>query len=294
MSEPSVTAELHRVFENAADVYDQSGVEFFRPIGRRLIELAGISAGESVLDVACGRGAVLLPAAEAVGASGRAVGIDMAESMLGHTARAAEHSRLHHVETHVMDGRRPDFPAGTFDVVTSSCGAIIWITGVEDLRPYRQLLRPGGRLTLSAPSFFQAEDNSFPMFPDSVYDLLAPEMTRILHSGTFEHAENNPFVNPTSAWLANRERVHASLIEAGFTGTDIREENLPITVESGQQWVEWTNTHGMRAMWQQLPAPRAEELATEVATRLDALRDTDGLIRLENPIIYIRGNLAES
>ena len=59
--------QLWRVYDDVADVYDTTGVEFFTPLGRRLVEQAGMREGERVLDIGCGRGAVLLPAAEAVG-----------------------------------------------------------------------------------------------------------------------------------------------------------------------------------------------------------------------------------
>ncbi|MFJ2805924.1 hypothetical protein [Kitasatospora sp. NPDC087271] len=71
------TEEMHALFNRAAKVYGQSGVEFLRSVGRRLVEFSGISAGASVLDVRSGRGALLFPVAEVVGAGGGVVGIDI-------------------------------------------------------------------------------------------------------------------------------------------------------------------------------------------------------------------------
>ncbi len=298
MADPSNTADnqpegMHHVFEEAADVYDQSGVEFFRPIGRRLVERAGLAPGESVLDVACGRGAVLFPAAEAVGADGRVVGIDMAESMLGHAARAAQQQGLRHVETAVMDGRRPEFPPAEFDAVLSSCGAVIWISGADDLRPYRQLLRPGGRLGLSVPSF-TGLDQGVPLVPAEIADLIKPEMSRIIEQMDSAAGSSNPFLDSGDMWLSDEAKIRSGLLEAGFAEVDVRQEELPIVFESGRQWVRWTMSHGMRAMWKAMPEQRAEELANEIVDRLDHRRDSAGPIRLPTPILYIRADVASS
>lgn len=299
MGDPSSTSDnpsgtMHRVFEEAADVYDQSGVEFFRPIGRKLVERAGLEPGESVLDVACGRGAALLPAAEAVGAGGSAVGIDMAESMVGHAARAAEQQGLRQVRTQVMDGQRPDFPPASFDAVLSSCGAVIWVNGAEDLRPYRELLRPGGRLALSVPSFFTGNDRGVPLVPEQVVDLVQPEMAQMLANVGSASGSANPFTDSDGMWMSDESRIRSGLLEAGFAEVDLREEELPIAFESGRQWVDWTMSHGMRAMWQAMPEDRAEELANAIVDRLDGGSDEGSSFTLRTPILYLRADVANA
>lgn len=284
---------MHHVFEEAADVYDQSGVAFFRPIGRRLVERANLVPGESVLDVACGRGAALFPAAEAVGAGGSAVGIDMAESMLGHAARAAEQQGLQQVRTRVMDGQRPDFPPASFDAVLSSCGAVIWISGAEDLRPYRQLLRPGGRLLLSVPSFFRGQDGGVPLAPPAITDLIEPEMARMTENMSSRTGSPNPLTDPGEAWMSDETKIRSGLLEAGFAEVDLLEEELAIVFESGRQWVDWTMSHGMRAMWRNMPEQRAEELAGEIVDRLDN-RGGGGPFTLRTPILYVRAVVANT
>jgi cyclopropane fatty-acyl-phospholipid synthase-like methyltransferase len=46
------------------------GIDYFSVFGRWLVEGAQLVPGERVLDVGCGRGAVTIPAAIAVGATG--------------------------------------------------------------------------------------------------------------------------------------------------------------------------------------------------------------------------------
>ena len=64
-------------FSAAADTYDQV-VGFFAPFGRALVAAADPDRGARVLDIACGRGAFLYPALDAVGPDGSVLGIELA------------------------------------------------------------------------------------------------------------------------------------------------------------------------------------------------------------------------
>src|SRR5579871_2774492 len=70
------------VFNRAAATYGQVGPGYFAYFGRRLIEQVGLAPGMRGLDVGTGRGAVLFPAAQAVGPSGSVLGIDLSEEMV--------------------------------------------------------------------------------------------------------------------------------------------------------------------------------------------------------------------
>ena len=53
------------------------GIDYWQYLGLRLAEQAGIFPGASVLDVGCGPGSSLFPAAGKVGERGKAIGIDI-------------------------------------------------------------------------------------------------------------------------------------------------------------------------------------------------------------------------
>ena len=63
-------AQTITLFNALSSDYD-SGAACFAHFGRRLVDVADINAGARVLDIATGRGAVLFPAAERVGAGDR-------------------------------------------------------------------------------------------------------------------------------------------------------------------------------------------------------------------------------
>jgi SAM-dependent methyltransferase len=79
------------MFDRLAPEYDAVGPACFAYFGRHLVEEAGVGYGQRVLDVACGRGAVLFSAAERAGTVGEVIGIDLAEEMVRATnvARAS-------------------------------------------------------------------------------------------------------------------------------------------------------------------------------------------------------------
>ena len=71
MTRVDTKAWLAGVFDRAAPTYDKVAGAYHDHFGERLVELAGVRPGDAVLDVACGRGAVLVPAAARVGPTGR-------------------------------------------------------------------------------------------------------------------------------------------------------------------------------------------------------------------------------
>ncbi|MFF3911456.1 class I SAM-dependent methyltransferase [Streptomyces sp. NPDC001848] len=249
------------------------------------MEFAQLPAGASVLDVGCGRGAALFPAADAVGASGEVVGIDISEEMIRYATDGVRERELGNVTLSVMNGQSPDFPAGRFDAVIGSCSLFIWTKGEDDVRPYAKLLKPGGRFATAAPSFFGTLQGKWSLFPDAVNDLLLPYLLRSVKANG---AYDSQFANAGANWLGTPQLIEKTLTGAGFVDVDITEEDLPVVCTSGEQWVEFTYTTGMRGMWERMEEKERDEVIPEVARRLDGLKDDNGLITTPVPIVYIR------
>jgi arsenite methyltransferase len=128
-----------------------------RAIWAQLLDELGLRGDEHVLDVGCGRGAVLMLAAGRVPA-GRAVGVDVwrRRDLSGNSRAAAERNAVaegvrDQVELVDADARDLPFKAGSFDIVVSSLA----ISNIRDaggraqaLREAVRVLRPGGRLRI--------------------------------------------------------------------------------------------------------------------------------------------------
>ena len=128
-------------------------------IWERELDRIGLQGNEQLLDLGCGRGAVLIAAARRLPA-GRAFGADLwtrdqsgnrPEVTLANAAAAGVADR---VEVHTADLTALPFPDGSFDVVTSAL-AIHNIRSPEGR--YRavdeamRVLRPGGQLLVADP-----------------------------------------------------------------------------------------------------------------------------------------------
>lgn len=93
---------------------------FFPAMGKRLVEFSGVARGLKVLDVACGLGASLYPAAALVGDEGNVVGIDLVESMILALEREIVKRGINNAVVQVMDAEQIGFTSASFDIVL--CG----------------------------------------------------------------------------------------------------------------------------------------------------------------------------
>ena len=111
--------------------------------------VADLREGETVLDLGSGAGADVLISARRVGASGRAIGLDMTDEMLEFARANARDAGLKNVE--FVKGYIEDIPLAeaSVDVVISNC--VINLSADKDgvLAEAARVLRPGGRLAVA-------------------------------------------------------------------------------------------------------------------------------------------------
>lgn len=112
--------------------------------------IAPLSAGDVVLDHACGAGFDLLLAARRVGPSGRAIGVDMTHGMRAAAREGARQAGLEGV-VDVRAGVFEDLPVAdaSVDVVISNGVLNLAHDKPRVLREVVRVLRPGGRLHLA-------------------------------------------------------------------------------------------------------------------------------------------------
>ena len=123
----------------------------------RLLDGLGLTGRETVLDVGCGRGLLLIGAARRL-PQGRAVGLDLwsrvdlsDNSAAATLANAAAEGVTERVEVHDGDMRKLPFADATFDVVVASLSIhnIYRREGRrEALQEVMRVLKPGGKVAL--------------------------------------------------------------------------------------------------------------------------------------------------
>lgn len=139
----------HRVqrygWDRAASTYEQSWQKQLEPAQTRLMEMAALAPGESVLDVACGTGLVTFRAAEAVGANGRVTGTDISEEMIATCARIAGARGIRHATFQRMEAENLAFADASFDAVLCALGMMYVVDFAGSIREMHRVARPGGR-----------------------------------------------------------------------------------------------------------------------------------------------------
>jgi SAM-dependent methyltransferase len=111
--------------------------------------VADLHEGETVLDLGSGAGADVLISARRVGATGKAIGLDMTDEMLDLArANAAEEgvANVDFVKGYIEDIPLPD---DSVDVVISNCVINLSADKGKVLREVARVLRPGGRFAVS-------------------------------------------------------------------------------------------------------------------------------------------------
>jgi arsenite methyltransferase len=111
--------------------------------------VADMHEGETVLDLGSGAGTDVLIAARRVGATGKAIGLDMTDEMLTLARANADDAGVHNVEFvsgHIEEIPLPD---DSVDVVISNCVINLSSDKQQVLDETARVLRPGGRFAVS-------------------------------------------------------------------------------------------------------------------------------------------------
>src|SRR5450432_1022980 len=133
------------VWDRMSDVYVREIDRRFEPVVEAVMGRAAVRAGEHVLDVGTGTGAVAKRAAAAAGETGRVVGVDISAEMLALARQGAANLGLHDLE--FREGRAEALPAAdaAFDVVVACLSMMFVIDREAAARELARVLKPGGR-----------------------------------------------------------------------------------------------------------------------------------------------------
>jgi len=258
------------VFHRASSTYDHVGPRFFSHFGRKLVEHAALPLHARVLDVATGRGAVLFPAAEAVGPKGSVIGIDFAEGMAKATAHEVARRGLSNVEVRQMDAEHLDFPDASFDAIL--CGfAIFFFPQLElALAEFRRTVRPGGRIAVSTwGDLFEKE---WEWFRELLKKYLPPKPQ-----------EDQKSDSPDEPDFATPKGMEKIIEAAGFTDIQVISEIADFTYATKEEWWESLWSHGGRASLERIEETSGKEalagFKAECLEQIDARENSQGFQR---------------
>ena len=229
-----------------------------------MLDMAGISPGSRVLDVAAGAGDQTLDIAGRVGPRGSVLAIDLSAAILEFAQANALRAGHRNVETRVADGERLRVEEAGFDAAVSRLGLMLFPDPLRGLREMRRALKPGGGVCTMVFSK-----------PD------ANPCVAILMSTALKHAglpPRDPYQPGGLLSLGKPGLIDELFRTAGFRDVATTRIDAPFGLPSTQAYLDFIRTSAspIQQILGKLDAAAAQAAWTEIEERLDAFRTASG------------------
>ena len=228
---------LSEIFSRASPTYDHVGPSFFSYFGKKLVEFADLRRGSSVLDIACGRGAVLFPASRAVSNSGEVIGIDISKGMIEKTRQELLRLNADNARVMIMDAEKLEFPSSQFEYVL--CGLCLFFfpdLGTA-LREFYRVLKPEGYIVSS--TFKKQKDDALTIDWENLYDSFKDQIADAPKAETLD--------------LDTGREIKKKLLEVGFENPEFVIRRKTFYYKSENEWWQTAWSHGHRAYLERIP-----------------------------------------
>lgn len=241
----------------------------------KLVELAELRQGASVLDVGGGYGEPSLTAARTVGTSGRVVCTDISPEMLAVARERASSAGIHNVEFLVSDAEELAFEPESFDAVLSRATLMFLPDVVGTLRRLRSFLKPGGRLAASVWGPQPAVQFSA-AFPVVAQELELPPP---------------PPGRPGAFALSDRDKLANLVTEAGFSGVQTGTVPIIFETDSAEQYAAFIRDVApqLTTLLVDRPPEVQDRVWGKITDAYRAFRGADGRVRTENEANWVTG-----
>jgi ubiquinone/menaquinone biosynthesis C-methylase UbiE len=230
--------------------YVDEVVPQFEPFARDVLDLASVSAGTRVCDVACGPGTLSFLAAQR---GARVQALDFASNMLDALRARAQREGVTTIECQQGDGMALPYADRSFDAGFSMFGLMFFPDRARGFAELRRVLEPGARAVVTSWP---------PMDRVPLLSALFATMAELLPdmpSGKSKPALGEP------------EELRDEMREAGFESVEVHELAHSIVWPSVEVW--WTSTRRSAApmvLLEQSMGPAFEQLAPQLLAGLQA------------------------
>lgn len=260
---PADDAPVEGAAIEAAWAYEGLHVEaLFRQWAAPTLAAADVSAGDRVLDVACGTGVLARTAHELVGSDGAVTGLDIGPGMLA----VAEHLEPAVTWVEGEAGSLP-FDDGEFDAVVSQFGLMFFPDREEAIREMLRCVRPAGRIGVAV---WEALDRS-EAYPITV------ELLRNRAGEAAADALRAPFV------LGDTDELRSLFEEAGASSVTIETHHGTARFPSVRAMVEADLRGWLPVMGVTLDEPLIEQILAEAEDLLAEFVTATGTMEFDAP-----------
>jgi ubiquinone/menaquinone biosynthesis C-methylase UbiE len=233
-------------WQSAAEAWNRWSPAINRWLGKatdEMLNLAQVSPGQRVLDIAAGAGEQTISAARRVGPSGYVLATDLSPNILEFAQEMARRENLHTIETQIMDGENLILPGASFDVAISRVGLIYFPDQQKALKETWRVLKPGGRI--GAIVYSMADKNEFFSIPISI-------IRRRANLSAPLPGQPGPFS------LGAPGIIEEAFQKAGFKNICVNRVNSPVLMSTASECVRFEK-ESFGALHQMLGALSAQE-----------------------------------
>ncbi len=157
-------------WETAAEAWHKWGGllnTWLGPATETMFDMASITTGHRVLDVAAGAGEQTIAVAKRVGETGSVLATDLSPTILDYASQSAKRAGLSNVMTQELDGEKlTELEAGSFDAVISRVGFIYFPDQQKALEGMIHSVKEGGKI--AAMVYSTGDKNGFFSIPVSI------------------------------------------------------------------------------------------------------------------------------
>jgi ubiquinone/menaquinone biosynthesis C-methylase UbiE len=233
------------------------------PIMTRMLELAALAPGLSLLEVASGPGMLAREAARRMGAAADIVAADIAESALAEGRKRAAADGIVNIQFQIEDAEAMSFADASFDRVLCSMGLMHFPETGAAAREMLRVLRPGGSLVASV---WGAEERV--PFLACALDCLKRNLPP-------------PRVERPSIFRFGSAAALTALIgNAGFGNISVETATIEAAIpDAATYWRNFLDLAGVTTVvLAKLPLELQRQLARDVALDLEPYRSGDGYL----------------
>jgi SAM-dependent methyltransferase len=238
-----------------------------RPVSAWLVDAIDPQPGHRVLELAAGPGDTGLLAAELILPGGTLLSTDLVEEMVDLARARAQELGISNVEFRTIDAEWIDLPTASLDGVLARWGYMLLADPEAALRETRRVLRPGGRVALSA--WADPADNLWASVP----------RTELRAQGGLEPEDLDA---PGMFAFRDPDRIRSLLEDTGFTDIAIEQVDIVYHYADLDEWwdiqldISPAIGNGVRAL---SPAQR-DDLRDAIDARLAAYVAPGGSVAL--------------
>ncbi len=250
-----------QVIRSAAEIYDEFFVpSLFAQWAAPVTEAARITSGQTVLDVACGTGALAREVKAKVGPDGAVTGLDVNEGML-----AVAKGKAPEIDWQNGAAEALPFDDASFDAVVSQFGLMFFEDRQTALTEMWRVLRPGGHLAVAVWDRLETSPG---------YAAMVALLRRL-----FGEAAANALYSPFC--LGETGPLLELFKEAGMSGAQVRTEIGQARFPSLQDWVR-TDVKGW-TLADLIDDDQYALLQKEAETALAEFVQADGSVTFDAP-----------